>query len=490
MSVGVWAELAVFGFLVDGLLLMILNCDVFMVDSRMNGGLVAKGRSEARGFLVVVNQWIVNNHSWVNDWRVMHHGLVYHWLGNGVMQYGLVNYWLGNDCCVMQLVNHWLGNHNRRVMHDRHGMMDDFLGNRVDVNVVTSVLVNDGRFVVDGLVVVMGLMLAVLDLVVGVRGPVVSAVWLVFCTVSVFVVVCIVVRIIATSIAGTVCTVSVSAADVNMMSFAVVAIAQVAFTVDMVDLWVGVARCAVILGVLEVLSLGVRLVMVVLGLEVALMSLRERLLVVFAVIDVHLDGLFLMWSDQRAVVPIEVHLGVGVCRLPVFPIEIAVMTVGRMSGVAWHVIAYGIRGMSVTAISAMRAVSKWVSVGTISAISAICAISGRVMVAGICVTWVGMMSISVAMSAIRTISVRVGWNRNDSVVRMRIHTAVVVRRVRNSVVLRVCPVLDWVVLRAALPVAVHLLVMPEFTLVDLHSILGFRRFHIFVMRPNVVVLLS
>ena len=157
------------------------------------------------------------------------------------------------------------------------------------------------------------------------------------------------------------------------------------------------------------------------------------------------------------------------------------------AGVARHVSAYGIRGICVTAISAMRAVSKWVSVGTISAISV------RVMVAGMCVTRIGMMSISVAMSAIRTISaisVRVSWNRNDSVVRMRIHTAVVVRRVRNSVVLRVCPVLDWVVLRAALPVAVHLLVMPEFTLVDLHSILGFRRFYILVMRLNVVVLLS
>ena len=329
MSVGVWAELAVFSFLVDGLLLMILNCDVFMVDSRMNGGLVAKGLSETSGFLVVVNHWIVNNDSWVvNEWRVMHHGLVYHWLGNGVMQYGLVNYWLGNDCCVMQLVNHGLGNHNRRVMHDRHGMMDDFLGKRVDINVVTGVLVDDGRFVVDGLVVVVGLMLAILDLVVGVRGPVVGAVWLVFCTVSVFVVVRIVVRIIATSVAGAVCTVSVSAADVNMMSIAVAAIAQVAFTVDVVDLWVGVAGRAVILGVLEVLGLGVRLVMVVLGLEVALMSLREWLLVVFAVIDVLCDGLFLMWSDQRAVVLIEVHLGVGVCRLPVFPIEIAVMTVG------------------------------------------------------------------------------------------------------------------------------------------------------------------
>ena len=165
-----------------------------------------------------------------------------------------------------------------------------------------------------------------------------------------------------------------------------------------------------------------------------------------------------------------------------------------MSGVAWHVIAYGIRGMSVTAISAMRAVSKWVTVGTtVSAISAISTISVRVMVAGMSVTRIAMMSISVATSAIRTvsaISVRVRWNRNDSVVRMRIHTAVVVRRVRNSVVLRVCSVLDWVVLRAALPVAVHLLVMPEFTLVDLHSILGFRRFYILVMRPNVVVLFS
>ena len=65
----------------------------------MNGGLVTKGLSEASGFLVVVNDWVANNDSWVNEWIVMQYGLVYHWLG--VMHYVLVYYWLGNDWCVM-----------------------------------------------------------------------------------------------------------------------------------------------------------------------------------------------------------------------------------------------------------------------------------------------------------------------------------------------------------------------------------------------------
>ena len=107
----------------------------------------------------------------------------------------------------------------------------------VDINVVTGVLVDEWRVVVDGLVVVsvvvhwplMGLIAAfinmgtfvVLDLVVGVRGPVMSAVWLVFCIASISVVVSIEVGIAAIPV-GAVCTVSVAA--VAMMSSIVVAI--------------------------------------------------------------------------------------------------------------------------------------------------------------------------------------------------------------------------------------------------------------------------
>ena len=206
-----------------------------------------------------------------------------------------------------------------------------------------------------------------------------------------------------------------------------------------------------ILRVLVVLSLARRLVMVVLALKIVLIDVR--LLVVFVVIDVLTDGLVLDWSDERAVVLIEVHLGVGVFWLIVFPIEIAVMIVRTAVGcmvtsVGRHVMAYAI---SVATISAMSAISVRVMVAAIR-------ITRMAIMAAIRVAWIAMMTISVAMSAVAVamVGVPVTWNRNDSVVRMSIHSAVVVRSI---VVLGVCPVLDWVVRRVALVVAVDLLVM-------------------------------
>ena len=247
------------------------------MSSLVTDRLMGQGRLEGNRVLVMFNTMsIVNNHGCVM---------------NGHDSF-VVDQWLVVNKSLV--VNQWIVVNNCLVMRDWHDMMYDGLVNVVDFDVGASVLVDEGPLVmllncrdfrrfVSGLprwkLVVIGVMM---ETIVGMADLAIEA--------------------------------SIVSAEMWTENSGVRRVVM--------------ARRTVILRVFVVLSLMSGLVMVVLGLEVALMSLREWLLVVFSVIDVHLDGLFLMWSDQRAVVLIEVHLGVGVCRLPVFPIEIAVMTVG------------------------------------------------------------------------------------------------------------------------------------------------------------------
>ena len=205
-------------------------------------------------------------------------------------------------------------------------------------------------------------------------------------------------------------------------------------TVVTISVSITVTRGAVVLRVLVVLSIGLVIVMVVLGLEVALLALSVGLLVVAVVVDVLADGLVVLGGNHGAVVLVEVDFRVTVDWL----VMAAVSAGGVVRGhVSTDTMAAKVGTVGVTWVHGGVAVSVagWVCIGTVGTVGWV-AIS-------IAVT-IGVVRGSVGESS--GASVVVGWDGNSgvifSVVLVTMMVAVVAIVVGRVVVLGVRPVLD------------------------------------------------
>ena len=236
------------------------------------------------------------------------------------------------------------------------------------------------------------------------------------------------------------------------------------FTVVAISVSVTMTRRTVILRVFVVLSIGLVVVMVILGLEVALLALSVRLLVVAVVVDVLADGLVMLGSNHGAVVLIEMDLRVAVEWLVMSSISAGGMVCGHVSTDTMTTVV-GTVGVTWVAIGVAVSVTCWVaiSVGTVGTVAeAWMAISD-----GTAVT-IGVVRGSVGKSSCACVVV--GWHGNSgvifSVVLVAMMVAVVTIVVRSVVVLGVRPVLD------VLGRFVTLVVSVDFSVVVVELVVG------------------
>ena len=390
------------------------------------------------------------------------------------------------------LVNQWLVMDNSLVVSNWYNTVDNGFLVFMDIDVGTSILVDEGLVGVNWLVVVLGVVhgllmglnftalnihvgtLTVRDLVMDMSSGVMSLVWLVFLLEGSVVAVAsiasigVVVRgLVATSsvVRGKLplvvsVVVSVCTRAVFTMSSSVVLMAEglvvtvvwvrVGTTVVTVDtvavisvITIGIsitmARSAVILRVLVVLSICLVVVVVVLGLEVTLLALSVRLLVVAVVVDVLANGFVVLGSNHGAVVLVEVHLRVAVDWLIMAGKEAAGVVCGHVSTDTMTTVVGSTVGVAWVASWDNTIAVAWVgeSVDTAVAIAVVGGSVGESNCAGIVVGWDGNSSVIF------------------SVVLVAMMVAIVAIVVRSVVVLGVRPVLDVLGRCVALVVTMH-----------------------------------
>ena len=389
------------------------------------------------------------------------------------------------------LVNQWLVMDNSLVVSNWYNTVDNGFLVFMDIDVGTSILVDEGLVGVNWLVVVLGVVhgllmglnftalnihvgtLTVRDLVMDMSSGVMSLVWLVFLLEGSVVAVAsiasigVVVRgLVATSsvvrgklplvvsVVVSVCTRAVftmSSSVVLMAEGLVVTVVWVrvgtVVTVDTVavisvitiGISITMARSAVILRVLVVLSICLVVVVVVLGLEVTLLALSVRLLVVAVVVDVLANGFVVLGSNHGAVVLVEVHLRVAVDWLVMSSISAGGMVCGHVSTDTMTTVVGSTVGVAWVASWDNTIAVAWVgeSVDTAVAIAVVGGSVGESNCAGIVVGWDGNSSVIF------------------SVVLVAMMVAIVAIVVRSVVVLGVRPVLDVLGRCVALVVTMH-----------------------------------
>ena len=234
-------------------------------------------------------------------------------------------------------------------------------------------------------------------------------------------------------------------------------------TVVTISVSITMARRTVILRVFVVLSISLVVVMVILGLEVALLALGVRLLVVAVVVDVLADGLVMLGSNHGAVVLIEMNLRVTVDWLVMAGKSSGGMVSGHVSTDTMTTVV-GTVGVTWVAIGVAVAVGCWVAVG-----SAV----GTVAEAWVAISDGTTVTISVVRGSVGESScacVVVGWHGNSgvifSVVLVAMMVAIVAIVVRSVVVLGVRPVLD------VLGRFVTLVVSVDFSVVVVELVVG------------------
>ena len=234
-------------------------------------------------------------------------------------------------------------------------------------------------------------------------------------------------------------------------------------TVVTISVSITMARRTVILRVFVVLSISLVVVMVILGLEVALLALGVRLLVVAVVVDVLADRLVMLGSNHGAVVLIEMNLRVTVDWLVMAGKSSGGMVSGHVSTDTMTTVV-GTVGVTWVAIGVAVAVGCWVAVG-----SAV----GTVAEAWVAISDGTTVTISVVRGSVGESScacVVVGWHGNSgvifSVVLVAMMVAIVAIVVRSVVVLGVRPVLD------VLGRFVTLVVSVDFSVVVVELVVG------------------
>ena len=234
-------------------------------------------------------------------------------------------------------------------------------------------------------------------------------------------------------------------------------------TIVTISVSITMARRTVILRVFVVLSISLVVVMVILGLEVALLALGVRLLVVAVVVDVLADRLVMLGSNHGAVVLIEMNLRVTVDWLVMAGKSSGGMVSGHVSTDTMTTVV-GTVGVTWMAIGVAVSVGCWVAVG--SALGAVAeawvAISdGTTVTIGVVRGSVGESSCACEV---------VGWHGNSgvifSVVLVAMMVAIVAIVVRSVVVLGVRPVLD------VLGRFVTLVVSVDFSVVVVELVVG------------------
>ena len=400
------------------------------------------------------------------------------------------------------LVNQWLVMDNSLVVSNWYNTVDNGFLVFMDIDMGTSILVDEGLVGVNWLVVVLGVVhgllmglnftalnihvgtLTVWDLVMDMSCGVMSLVWLVFLlegsvmAVTSIASIGVVVRGLVTtssvvrgklplvvSVVVSVCTRAVftmSSSVVLMAEGLVVTVVWVrvgtvvtvgtdaVFTVITIGISITMARRAVILRVLVVLSICLVVVVVVLGLEVTLLALSVRLLVVAVVVDVLANGFVVLGSNHSAVVLVEVDLRVAVDWLVMVGIDAAGVVCGHVSTDTMTTVMGSTVGVAWVAIG-VTCVASWDNT--------------------IAVAWVGVsvdtaVSIAVVGGSVGESScagIVVGWDGNSSVifsvVLVAMMVAIVAIVVRSVVVLGVRPVLDMLGRFVAHVVTMHFFVV-------------------------------
>ena len=234
-------------------------------------------------------------------------------------------------------------------------------------------------------------------------------------------------------------------------------------TVVTISVSITMARRTVILRVFVVLSISLVVVMVILGLEVALLALGVRLLVVAVVVDVLADRLVMLGSNHGAVVLIEMNLRVTVDWLVMAGKSAGGMVSGHVSTDTMTTVV-GTVGITWVAIGVAVAVGCWVAVG-----SAV----GTVAEAWVAISDGTTVTIGVVRGSVGESSCAcevVGWHGNSgvifSVVLVAMMVAIVTIVVRSVVVLGVRPVLD------VLGRFVTLVVSVDFSVVVVELVVG------------------
>ena len=234
-------------------------------------------------------------------------------------------------------------------------------------------------------------------------------------------------------------------------------------TIVTISVSITMARRTVILRVFVVLSISLVVVMVILGLEVALLALGVRLLVVAVVVDVLADRLVMLGSNHGAVVLIEMNLRVTVDWLVMAGKSSGGMVSGHVSTDTMTTVV-GTVGVTWMAIGVAVSVGCWVAVG-----SAV----GTVAEAWVAISDGTTVTIGVVRGSVGESSCAcevVGWHGNSgvifSVVLVAMMVAVVTIVVRSVVVLGVRPVLD------VLGRFVTLVVSVDFSVVVVELVVG------------------
>lgn len=234
-------------------------------------------------------------------------------------------------------------------------------------------------------------------------------------------------------------------------------------TIVTISVSITMARRTVILRVFVVLSISLVVVMVILGLEVALLALGVRLLVVAVVVDVLADRLVMLGSNHGAVVLIEMNLRVTVDWLVMAGKSSGGMVSGHVSTDTMTTVV-GTVGVTWMAIGVAVSVGCWVAVG-----SAV----GTVAEAWVAISDGTTVTIGVVRGSVGESSCAcevVGWHGNSgvifSVVLVAMMVAIVAIVVRSVVVLGVRPVLD------VLGGFVTLVVSVDFSVVVVELVVG------------------
>ena len=234
-------------------------------------------------------------------------------------------------------------------------------------------------------------------------------------------------------------------------------------TIVTIGVSITMARRTVILRVFVVLSISLVVVMVILGLEVALLALGVRLLVVAVVVDVLADRLVMLGSNHGAVVLIEMNLRVTVDWLVMAGKSSGGMVSGHVSTDTMTTVV-GTVGVTWMAIGVAVSVGCWVAVG-----SAV----GTVAEAWVAISDGTTVTIGVVRGSVGESSCAcevVGWHGNSgvifSVVLVAMMVAIVAIVVRSVVVLGVRPVLD------VLGGFVTLVVSVDFSVVVVELVVG------------------
>lgn len=234
-------------------------------------------------------------------------------------------------------------------------------------------------------------------------------------------------------------------------------------TIVTISVSITMARRTVILRVFVVLSISLVVVMVILGLEVALLALGVRLLVVAVVVDVLADRLVMLGSNHGAVVLIEMNLRVTVDWLVMAGKSSGGMVSGHVSTDTMTTVV-GTVGVTWMAIGVAVSVGCWVAVG-----SAV----GTVAEAWVAISDGTTVTIGVVRGSVGESSCAcevVGWHGNSgvifSVVLVAMMVAIVAIVVRSVVVLGVRPVLD------VLGRFVTLVVSVDFSVVVVELVVG------------------